>query len=381
MVGALIAFGLMTSHGVSHVASIAAVAVRLRRKGRMDLRPDQLPPVTLLRPVRGLENFIEESLRTSFALTYPKLELIFCVDDADDPIVPLLDRLIAEHPNVNARRLVGRDRISANPKLNNLVKGWNAATSDWILMSDSNALLPPDFIEMLMASWRPGTGVLSTAATVTQPANFAAELECAFVNTVQAKWMLVADLAGTGFAQGRTLLWQRHTLEKLGGLAVLGREAAEDVASTKALRGTGLKPRLARHPLPQAIGRRRFRDVWKRQVRWARLRRSGFPLIYPAEIFMGAAVPFTCALAVTIAGVLPVWGLAAYVAAWYCLEALLARAGGMPLTPRMPLAWLVRDFLLPVVWIAGLIGNSFEWRGNAMSANTTAEGPPPTRWR
>jgi ceramide glucosyltransferase len=138
-----------------------------------------------LRPLRGLENHLEEALTTSFRLTYPKLELIFCVEDETDPVVPLVRRLIAEHPAVDARLLVGRDRLGGNPKVDNLTKGWRAASADWIIMSDSNALLPADFVESLMSRWRSDTGLVSTAAYVTRPEGFAAEIECAFVNTFQ----------------------------------------------------------------------------------------------------------------------------------------------------------------------------------------------------
>ncbi len=374
----LVGFGLMASHGVSHVASTIAVALRLRARPEPKPLADY-PPVTLLRPVCGLENFIEESLRTSFTLTYPKLEVIFCVDEESDPVVPLVRRLIAEYPAMDARLLVGRDRIGANPKLNNLVKGWKAARSDWIIMSDSNALLPPDFIQTLLVRWRPNTGVVSTAASVTRPESFAAEIECAFVNSLQGRWMMLADMAGFGFAQGRTLMWRREILEQAGGLRALTTEAADELAATRIVRKLGLRARLARLPLPQAIGRRRFREVWRRQVRWARLRRAGFPLLYPAEIFLGAAVPFACALGVTLAGRMPAIGLVAYVAAWYGLEAMLVVAGRFPISVRMPLAWLARDALLPVIWVVGWVGNRFEWRGTAMDAAAPTDGTPPMR--
>jgi ceramide glucosyltransferase len=374
---ALLGFGLMTSHGLSHVISIAAVSYRLRRKRPKVKANVQMPSVALLRPVCGLENFLEEALRTSFALSYRKLELIFCIDDEDDSAIPLVRRLIAEHPRVNAKLLLGRDRIGANPKINNLVKGYRAATSDFVILSDSNALLPTDFVETLLATFGPDIGVVSTAASMTRPANFSAELECAFINTLQTRWMLLADTGGFGFAQGRTLMFRKAQLDAVGGLVALTTEAADELAATRAMRGIGLRAKLAPQPVGQAIGRRRFAAVWRRQLRWARLRRAGLPIVYPMEIFIGAFVPFLCATLLVVVGRMPVWGLLAYIAAWYGLEYLFTRAGRFAFTPRMPLAWFSRDMLLPVLWISGLLGNSFTWRGKPLNVATTTDGPPP----
>ncbi len=374
---ALVGFGLMTSHGLSHVFSIAAVSYRLRRKRPKVKTGLQMPSVALLRPVCGLENFLEDSLRTSFTLSYRKLELIFCIDDEDDPAIPLVRRLITENPQSNARLLLGRDRIGANPKINNLVKGYRAATSDFVILSDSNAVLPTDFVETLLATFGPDIGVVSTAASMTKPESFSAELECAFINTLQTRWMLLADSCSFGFAQGRTLMFRKATLDGVGGLVALTTEAADELAATRAMRGIGLRSKLAPEPIGQAIGRRKFAAIWRRQLRWARLRRAGLPIVYPMEIFIGAFVPFLCATSLVVAGRMHVGGLLAYMAAWYGLEYAFTRAGRFAFTPRMPLAWFARDMLLPVLWVSGLLGNSFMWRGKPLNVATTTDAPPP----
>src|SRR5213076_3364150 len=112
--------------------------------------------------------------------------------------------LIAEHPAVRAKLLVGDERISANPKLNNCLKGWRAAAHDWIVMADSNVLMPRDYIERLIAAWRPDTGLVVSPPLGSRPDGFWAELECAFLNTYQLRWLYVADRIGIGFAQGKS---------------------------------------------------------------------------------------------------------------------------------------------------------------------------------
>ena len=368
-------FTLLSIAGLAHLGTIAVVTARLRRPTR---RPQlDLPPqVTLIRPVCGLENFIEEDLETSFKLSYPRLELIFCVESPTDPVVPIVRRLIDAYPPVNARLLVGRDTIGANPKLNNIVKGWNAATSDWIIISDSNALLPTDYIESLLVRWRPNTGVVSSATIVTAPEGFAAEIECAFLNSYQARWVLAADSLGLGFALGKTLMWRRETLRRAGGLQALAAETAEDIASTKALRGTKLRPRLAQRPVAQPIGRRMFGEVWRRQVRWAQLRRVGLRASYLPEVLSGGAAPFAIAGALTLAGAIPPVALGALFLAWYGLEAALSIAVRWPMSWRMPLALVARDLLMPAMWVRGWFGKRFEWRGNIMTIQASRERRP-----
>jgi ceramide glucosyltransferase len=131
---------------VMQVTSTAIVLARVR--GR-EIAEDFAPGLTLIRPVCGLENHIAETLGSTFRLDYPAYEIIFCVSHANDPAVPLIRRLIAQHPAAQARLMIGSERISDNPKLNNLAKGWWAARHDWVLMADSNVLLPADCVARL----------------------------------------------------------------------------------------------------------------------------------------------------------------------------------------------------------------------------------------
>src|SRR6202041_1109525 len=155
-----------------------------------------------------------------------------------------VNALIAEHPGVNARLLFGNERVNNNPKLNNVLKGWRAAKYDWIILADSNVLMPRDYIQRLFASWRADTGLVASPPAGCRPDGVWAELECAFLNTYQARWQYLIDSLGRGFAQGKTMLWRRADLERAGGIAALGKDVAEDAASTKIVRGAGLRGRL-----------------------------------------------------------------------------------------------------------------------------------------
>jgi ceramide glucosyltransferase len=358
------------------LAHIGTTLIALRRLRVPSPRPlpiaDGGPPVTIIRPVCGLDAYEEQTLRSTFELDYPRYEILLCCASADDPVVPLVERLIAEYSHVEARLLIGDDQPSPNPKLNNVVKGWRNAAYEWVVIADSNVAMPRDYLQRLLSAWRPDTGLVSAPPIGDRPRGVWAELECAWLNTYQARWQYAGDALGAGFCQGKNMLWRRSDLESAGGLLALAREPAEDAAATKVVRGLGLRVRLADGAFPQPLGHRTAQQVWGRQVRWARLRRATFPGFFALEILSGLAAPLACflyagwALEMESLDVLTV--AAAYVAVWLAAEAWLANAVGWHLNWRSPLLWLLRELLLPVLIVQSWLGKSLSWRGTQMTS-------------
>jgi Glycosyl transferase family 21 len=167
--GSQTALGLL---GLTRFLRRTGRARTVRRIGENEETAIDVPGVSLVRPVCGLENHIEQTLRSGFDLDYPRYEIVFCAAAANDAAVPLVKRLIAEHPHIPARLLIGNERISENPKLNNVYKGWQAAAYDWVVMADSNVLMPPDYIERLFAAWQPDCGLVSSPPVAGRPDGF-----------------------------------------------------------------------------------------------------------------------------------------------------------------------------------------------------------------
>ena len=325
------------------------------------------PPVSLVRPLCGIDNYAADTLSSTFALDYPNYEILFCVASAKDPVVPFVKSLIAKNPTCAARLLIGDDRVSPNPKLNNVVKGWHAARHSWIIIADSNVLMPPDYIQRLFASWRADTGLVASPPIGCRPDNIWAEVECAFLNTYQARWQYIVDTFSFGFAQGKTMLWRRADLDAAGGIEALGKEVAEDAAATKVVRDAGLKVRLVDRAFAQPLGRRSAGEVWNRQLRWARLRRASFLLYFLPEALSGAIVPMVLIAYLAIAlHWPPALCVLSFAALWYGAEMGLALAAGWHAPALYPLYGLLRDLLLPALFVSALRGNGFVWRGNAM---------------
>ena len=357
-------FALVT---LVHWTSLALAAWRLKpARDLLATRPD-VPPVSLVCPLCGIEEFSEETFRSRFALTYPHYELIFCVADVADPIIPLARKYMAKHPERATRLITGDVAISINPKLNNCVRGWDEARYDWVVLVDSNVLTPPDYIQRLRAAWRPNTGLVCSTPAGSRPGDFWAEVECAFLNSLQARWQYAGEAVGLGFAQGKSMLWNKPFLDERGGIGALAAELAEDAAATKLVRKAGRRVHLVDAPFEQPLGRRTLREVVARQFRWARLRRLTFPFFFLPECMIGAVLPVAAgAFAAHALGWSVPLALLAGFALWYLPEMALSRRLGWHLSWRMPLAFLVRDLSYLPIWAYAWISREVVWRGNVM---------------
>ena len=361
---------------VLNLLSMVLAGLRWRHALRTPTpRCEDCPPVSIVQPLCGIETFSAETLATPFGIDWPDYEVIFCVASRADPIIPLVQAALETHPSAQARLLIGNDPISANPKLNNCVKGWRAARHDWIVMADSNVLMPPDYLHRMMVKRDANVGLVVSVPRGTRPSGFFAYAECAMLNTFQARWQYAAAACGEAFAQGKNMLWRRDVLEGAGGIAALGAVSAEDAAATKIMRRLGLQIAVVDYPFAQPLGARSARQVWARHARWARLRRATFPLHYAPEILTGALVPALLAgIAATNFG-FSGWLAAALTAiVLYGAEWTLAYVSGMSQGWRTVPAMMLRDVCLPALWIDGWLFDGFSWRGQTMVA-TTADRP------
>jgi ceramide glucosyltransferase len=177
-----------------------------------------------------------------------------------------------------------------------------------------------------------------------------------------------------GFAQGKSMLWNKPFLDANGGIVALGEEIAEDAAATKLVRRAGRHVHLVGQPFEQPLGARRFGEVVQRQFRWARLRRVTFLPFFAPEILSGPLVPcLVAALGAAALGVSPWLAPLLVLLPWYLGEMLLAASTGWWLSWRFPAALLLRDLVFPAIWAYAFVAREVSWRGNAMKIGTDGE--------
>ena len=139
----------------------AGIAISRCRKKAANEQAKRRPAFSLVRPLRGVETYSRETLASSFVIDYPEYEVLFCIADPNDPVAPLVRELIAAHPQRDAQLLAGEEAFSANPKLNNMVKGFRAARHSHVVFADSNVLLPADYLDRLALRIEAGAGLVT----------------------------------------------------------------------------------------------------------------------------------------------------------------------------------------------------------------------------
>ena len=317
-------------------------------------------PISILKPLAGLEPGLEANLRTFFEQDYPAFELLFAVQDADDPAVPIVDKLRREYAHIPTRLLVTGDPAYSNAKVYSLERMLGAAANDLVVMSDSDTRVGPDLLRTVGAEFRdPQLGLATCPYRAISGPSFWSRLEATGLNTDFMAGILVARMIeGMRFAVGPTIVARRSVLQSIGGFHRLKDYLAEDFLMGKFAAGAGYGVALSSYVIEHHIGSTKLRANAAHRLRWARSTRRSRPLGYVGQL-LTMPVP----LALLVCALHPGWwpllpltflvrGLAAYVVSTWVLKA------------KVP--WLllpIEDLAGFCFWVAGFFGSTIVWRG------------------
>lgn len=359
---------LMIVHAGAAILALQQPARRARAATAIDR-----PPISILIPVKRVEHAMEAALTSAFVQRYPRFEIVIAAAHADDPGFAVAERVRARHPDVASRAIVSEALVSASPKINNLARPIAESAHDHIFILDSNIRLDAGALERFAAHLVPGTGLAVAVQIAVEPASFAAEIECAFINGYQGRLFLAASSLDGGFGIGKAMLFRRSDFQRTGGIPAIAGSVLEDHAISKALRRCGLKTVIAAGVAVQALGVRRWSEVWNRQFRWMVCRRHEEPIAFVFEPFIGLV-----AASLLAGGAAPIVGIAAWLAAagtaafWFATEGAFLAAKGWGLRPASPAAWLLRELLVPVMWARALTTSTVRWGDLALDVRRGA---------
>ena len=260
---------------------------RISRKPKRLDAPFGLMGVSILKPLKGVDAGLEENLRGYFALDYPQFEILFSVASATDPACGIVQKLVAEFPQVNARLIIGDVRVGPNPKVNNLMSAYESAAHDWIWISDSNVRVKPETLRRLMAEIDTDVGILTAVVAGRGNQGLGGALESVFLNTFYARGMCFLEALGRAPVMGKCMIFRRSMAARFGGIKPLGKYLAEDFMAGEAVRRLNLRIAIASDPVHQNIGRLTLKDFWARHVRWGRIRKAQAPLPFAVEPIWG----------------------------------------------------------------------------------------------
>jgi ceramide glucosyltransferase len=345
-----------------------AIAIRSAREFfRRDRRggPPFAPPITILKPMRGLDPEAYENFASFCRQNYPRYQILFGAESADDPAIAVARRVAADFPSVDIGIVVGKSVPSANRKVACLAGMLPQAKYGLLLVSDSDIRVEPDFLSRIVEPMaEPGIGVV-TCLYRSHSSRFAGGLFALGLSTDFAPSVLVGrKLEGVSFGMGSGILIRRPIVSVLGGFEAFGHVLADDYQLGNLPARAGHRVELARCVVDHRVGTNGLRDLVDHQLRWNRGTRAVRPVGYfglvlfqgvPAALLLlalggGGAASVLCAGA-TIAMRL--------VMAWYVAVRCL---GERWVTRRLALVPL-RDLFGLAMWIGGFFGNSVVWRG------------------
>jgi ceramide glucosyltransferase len=355
----------------SRVLTAAAAMYWARRRPRGESAGNGAE-VSILIPLKGTDAELGANLAAFARQDYPEFEIVLVLADPRDPAMAEARQCVTAFPG-RVRIVTGPDLMrSANPKTNTLARAYAAARHPLIMHCDANLRLEPQSLRHAAGMLGPKVGLVTTYFVGVRPSGFSGEIECAFLNGY-ARFLASAAVLGHAPVIGKLMLYRRADLERAGGYARLAENAAHDTAMDRAIRGIGLRVRALPGFLRQPVGRRAWPEVWQRQVRWCLVRRINQPLAYAGEIVSGPIAACVCAgVAAAFGGLAPMWSIAGTAAFWYAVEGVASAAARWHMTAASPAAWLLRDALMPAMWLTALFSRHARWRGSSISIARSA---------
>jgi len=349
---------------ISCVYWIATAAMMLRFfRARPPRNSSWLPAVSLIKPVCGLEKNLYENLSTACRQEYPEYEVIFSVQDSNDPALPLLERIRDESPSVPVRIVVDTDSAGPNGRLSNILNATRHATGEVLVYSDSDMRLEPAYLRTIVALLAdPRVGVACTLYRAEGADNLFEALELLSLNTDFLPSMVFATETGAALAcPGASQAIRRETLTLIGGLRPMAYTLVEDLELGRAVVAAGLTIAFTPHVAVTGVDLPRPSVWWRHQVYWEQNTR----VANPVGFF------FTCLVrGVPFAGL---YALAGGAGSWLVLAVTLAVRLSTTVVTSTLLGdregirrlWLLplRDVVGLFVWLASFIGRKVHWRG------------------
>jgi ceramide glucosyltransferase len=348
---------------------VTAIIAALRFFGRERSRvlPPYTPPVSLLKPVKGVDFASYENFSSFCRQNYPAYEILFAANDDADPAIPLIRRLASEFPERGIRWITGAAQTGANRKVNNLIALTREARHEILVLTDGDVRVGPNYLREVIAPFADGKiGAVTSFYRGIAEKSLGAELEAIgassdfFAGVLVAKWM-----EGMKFALGASIVTTKQWVGKIGGFEAIADMHSDDYELGRRIEKAGGEVLLSREPVWTMYPAQTLSGFWDHQVRWARTVRLCRPWSYLGLIFTHG-LPW----AILAALVAPAhWVGAAYLAAYLVLRLTMAWTVGVwgvgDDIVRHKL-WLIpfRDAVNFIVWLASFVSNRITWGGN-----------------
>ncbi|MGA7623676.1 MAG: bacteriohopanetetrol glucosamine biosynthesis glycosyltransferase HpnI [Candidatus Acidiferrales bacterium] len=367
MVWTVIRDGLLILALASFAYYLVAIVAALQFfRGRDSALPEFTPPVSILKPIYGLDRETYQNYASFCLQDYPDYEILFCVSDQYDPAIPVIKEVARNFPERAIKLIVGAEPLGVSDKVNKLCRMVREAQHQIVVLSDSDVRVEPEYLRAVIAPFRdPKVGAVTCLYRGLTDGSLAANLEAIGNSTDFTAGVLVAWLLGeVNFTLGATMATTKTRLAEIGGFESLVDHFSDDYELGNRIAARGHRVELSKFPVSIVYPRQTLADAFRHQLRWNISIRYSRPAGHLGLIFtQGLALAVLAAIFAPSAS----WAvslLLAYlvlrgVSAWV-IGTWGMRDGG--LRPRMELL-PVRDVFAFAVWVASFVPQRIHWRG------------------
>jgi len=354
-----------------YILSLYSVLDYFQAVRKLPPRDDSFaPPVSILKPVRGVDAEAYENFASYCRLDYPEYEMVFAVADADDPVIPVIEKLQRDFPERTIRLVTGVAHLGVNNKVNNLCRLVREAKHELVVMTDSDVRVESDYLREVVAPFaNPAVGAVTAFYRGIAGGNFAADLDELGMCADSAPSALVArKLEGKmQFAFGWTMATTKKVLSEIGGLEAIVNYHSDDFELGNRISRRGYRVELMRKPVWMVFPKETMSEFLKHELRWSIGLRNVRPAGYIGIVFTHG-LPWAV-FAAAVAGTAGWTGIAtAYLLAYLVLRFGVAWTTGVWGLGDAAIGkklWLVplRDAISFAVWVTGFFTDKIVWRG------------------
>jgi ceramide glucosyltransferase len=367
-------FGSFTSTVFLSMAALAAI--RYSRRSRAwrayagSIPFADFPAVSILKPVHGMEARLEETLESFFRQDYPDFEIIFGARNDTDESLAVIAKLRARYPQVKTRVVISGAPSWPNAKVFSLAKMMAMSDNEFLVISDSDIGVEPDFLRNVVPPLlKPKVGLVTCLYQGVPARGLWSRLDGLGMSVEMPSGVMVADMMeGMKFALGAAIAVRRDAIEAMGGMSETAQFCADDFVLGNRIAAAGYEVVLSHCIVQHVLAGRSLRRTLGDQLRWMRSTRFSRPWGHVGA-GLTYAVPFGVLAFLLGLGDArhPYLGAALLAAAWVNRMLLAAMVGFRVIGDRrcLRLMWLypLRDLVGFCTWMFSFTGNKFLWRG------------------
>ena len=328
----------------------------------------QLPPISILKPLKGVDPEIWESFCSHCEQDYPQFQILFGVSDPADPAVDVVHKLQAKYPNLSIELIVCTRVLGTNIKVSNLAQMLPAARHELLLVNDSDIRVPADYLRKVVTPLCDASvGLVTCLYRGVAGPTLGSCLEAVGISTDFVPGVLSARFLEKGlhFGLGSTLAFRRRDLEAVGGFEAFLGYLADDYELGRRIAATGKRVELSAATVTTFLPAYTLRQFLRHQLRWSRTIRDARRWGYAGLLFT-FGLPWAVVTLLAAHGAGWAWILLAMTFAARLTVGIgtAVLALNDPQVMRNIVLWPLRDLIAPFVWAAGFVGNRIHWRGD-----------------